>query len=117
MLVLAANEGKGVQVKTVLPTLQEGVTACGEFPGEVTNVALVALVFIAVLNVNTTFVVVDTPVALFAGTTETSVGCATALEIIAAKNNPNQICARAFIMHSPLKLLMGTPQAHRQPAG
>ncbi len=74
----------GVQVRIVSPELQLGRVMTGKPPA--VNVVPVAFVSIAVLKVNTTEAVGDTPVAPFVGTTEISVGCASVRPRLPAKN-------------------------------
>lgn len=77
MVLVAGNDGDGVQVSTVLPALQEAEVEIG-FTGldKSMNVASVTSGSIAVLKVKITVVVVETPVAPFAGTVEVMVGWA-----------------------------------------
>ena len=74
MVVLAGNAEAGVQVSTVLPTLQVGVVETK--PAPPTKEAVVAPVFMGSLKVNTTVVEGETPVAPLAGFTALMMGCA-----------------------------------------
>jgi hypothetical protein len=76
MFVPLGNDGAGVQVKTVLPELHT-VPGCGTIgPALFEKITEVAAVYIAVLNVNTTGLLGDTPVAPLTGLTDRIVGCA-----------------------------------------
>src|SRR5882672_1563032 len=81
MLLLAGNEGTGVQVSTLLLALQEDVVGMGAVGlNKSMNVASVKSGSISMLKVKTTVVVVGTPIAPSAGTTETRAGCARACQ-------------------------------------
>src|SRR5215472_9056190 len=80
MFVPPGNDGAGVQVSTVLPELH-AIPTGRKAPAAFVNCATVAAVYIAVLNVNTTGLLGDTPVAPLAGLTDTIVGCASTVSV------------------------------------
>src|SRR5262245_17823077 len=68
IVLFAGNEETGVQVKIVLPALQAGVVVTKLLPSY-RKKAVVCAGSIAVLNMKTTVVVVEIPVAPLIGTT------------------------------------------------
>ena len=84
---LAVHGETGVQVSNVFPLLQAGevVLNRGGTLFKSMKDATVAVVFMAWLKLKTTGAVGETPLAMFAGTVETTVGCACANPTPASK--------------------------------
>jgi hypothetical protein len=86
-LVLAGKGGLGVQVRTVLLTLQAGVVFRGVNVAGEMNWADVFAVSIGSLKVKTTAAEGETPLAKFAGSVDRMVGCALTKARVNSRNN------------------------------